>query len=457
MGNITSASTLSVAGNVIAGYNLSVAKNAVLSSELSVAKNAVLSSELSVAKTTTLSSHLSVAGLSILSSTLSVAKQSVFASTLSVGSSTVLSTTLSVGQSINVSEGTTTHGKFGQFGCATLGNHFSTYLGTTFASFQHKDFATNSTSYALMHASNGNTQLNANSGSIINFSIANGEKGRFQSNGNFLLQETLTFGETTGRHIQLYGSDGVTHDYSIGVTGNSLNHTVNTTNDAHRFWQAGNSGNPTGTELFRIGSKTLGSTGSTVNSYADALFSSALSVGRSAVLSSSLSVAKVGVFASTLSVGSSTVLRSTLSIGAAIVMKTTLSVGQTIHAAENITSASDKTFKTNIETLKNSLESIKKLRGVSFDWKTNEYPSFSEGKQIGLIAQEVREIFPELVKGNKTSLSLVYDKIVAILIEGIKDIDIKLNSTNTNLSKLCTILHSKNIITENEVNQVLVA
>lgn len=139
-------------------------------------------------------------------------------------------------------------------------------------------------------------------------------------------------------------------------------------------------------------------------------------------------------------------------------MKTTLSVGTSIHATENITSASDRTFKTNIKTLKNSLQSIKKLRGVSFNWKTSEYPTFSSGTQIGLIAQEVRAIFPELVKGNdNTTLSLIYDKIVAILIEGIKDIDIELNSTNTKLSKLCNILHTKNIISTNEMNQVLIS
>lgn len=87
---------------------------------------------------------------------------------------------------------------------------------------------------------------------------------------------------------------------------------------------------------------------------------------------------------------------------------------------------SDKNFKRNIEPLNNSLENLNKINGVYYEWDTDKYPSFSKGKQIGLIAQEVKEIYPELVKGNEDSkLSLIYDKIVAILIESIKDLDKK--------------------------------
>ena len=120
-------------------------------------------------------------------------------------------------------------------------------------------------------------------------------------------------------------------------------------------------------------------------------------------------------------------LVQTLSVGSAITTATTLSVGTTIHAADSITSASDISLKTDIRTLENPIEKIKKLRGVSYNWKTNEYPTFSEGIQIGLIAQEVEKIIPELVKGDDIK-SITYDRLVAFLIEGMKDIESRVST-----------------------------
>ena len=90
----------------------------------------------------------------------------------------------------------------------------------------------------------------------------------------------------------------------------------------------------------------------------------------------------------------------------------------------SLTQTSDAKFKTNVKPLKNSLSGIKQLQGVYFDWKTTEYPEkeFSTKKQIGFIAQEVEEIYPELVEtdenGNK---SVAYAKLVPVLVEAIKD------------------------------------
>ena len=64
------------------------------------------------------------------------------------------------------------------------------------------------------------------------------------------------------------------------------------------------------------------------------------------------------------------------------------------------------------------------LRGVQFEWNLEEYPDngFREGKQIGLIAQEVEEVLPELVRtDNDGYKSLEYEKITAVLVEAIKE------------------------------------
>lgn len=100
---------------------------------------------------------------------------------------------------------------------------------------------------------------------------------------------------------------------------------------------------------------------------------------------------------------------------------------------------SDERYKTNITNLEGSLDKIMQLEGVTFNWKKDQYPDmgFDDGSQIGLIAQDVENIFPELVKTNDDGYkALAYDKLTAILIEAIKEQQIILETTNTDLSNL---------------------
>ena len=86
--------------------------------------------------------------------------------------------------------------------------------------------------------------------------------------------------------------------------------------------------------------------------------------------------------------------------------------------------SSDIRWKKNIATLESSLEKVLQLRGVSYDWKTEEYPDkgFTEGRQIGFIAQEVEPILPEVVKTDSDGYkALAYDKIAAVLVEAMKE------------------------------------
>ena len=80
--------------------------------------------------------------------------------------------------------------------------------------------------------------------------------------------------------------------------------------------------------------------------------------------------------------------------------------------------ANKKNIKTNIETLESPLDKISKLRGDSYNIrKSNE-------SSIGMIAEEVEEIFPELVtkdkSGNASAMS--YVRMTAVLLEAIKEL-----------------------------------
>ena len=86
-------------------------------------------------------------------------------------------------------------------------------------------------------------------------------------------------------------------------------------------------------------------------------------------------------------------------------------------------STSDRRWKKDIKTLDNSLDKIATLRGVSYLWRVDDFPNknFSDGTQLGVIAQEIEAVFPELVHTDKKGYkSVQYSNIVAPLIEAIK-------------------------------------
>ena len=100
-----------------------------------------------------------------------------------------------------------------------------------------------------------------------------------------------------------------------------------------------------------------------------------------------------------------------------------LHVNGPIYSSDKIISFSDMRFKEQIKTLENSLDKIKKCRGVSF------IKSDTGEKHIGFIAQELEEIYPELVSTDDFSgfKSVAYGNTVAILVECIKELEKKIN------------------------------
>jgi hypothetical protein len=85
-------------------------------------------------------------------------------------------------------------------------------------------------------------------------------------------------------------------------------------------------------------------------------------------------------------------------------------------------STSDKNFKENITPIENPIQKIRMISGNTYDWKADmkEFHGF-EGNDVGVIAQEIEAVLPQLVTTRETGYKAVkYDKLVALLIEGIK-------------------------------------
>ena len=84
-------------------------------------------------------------------------------------------------------------------------------------------------------------------------------------------------------------------------------------------------------------------------------------------------------------------------------------------------SSSDANLKNNIKNIQRPLEKIEKLNGVSFTWNSNQ--TTYSGYDIGIIAQEVEDIFPEIVTTRENGYKAVrYEKLIPLLIECIKEL-----------------------------------
>ncbi|MFN8790397.1 MAG: tail fiber domain-containing protein, partial [Bdellovibrionales bacterium] len=104
--------------------------------------------------------------------------------------------------------------------------------------------------------------------------------------------------------------------------------------------------------------------------------------------------------------------------------------GGDINASGSVRSAgialtSDVRFKKNIDEIQDPLEKILGLRGVTYNWRVDEFPErhFSNRPQLGVIAQEVEKQFPQAVDTNPDGYKSVnYPALIAPVIEAVKSL-----------------------------------
>ncbi len=100
-----------------------------------------------------------------------------------------------------------------------------------------------------------------------------------------------------------------------------------------------------------------------------------------------------------------------------------LHVAGNIHVTGVIT-GSDKRFKKDVERLTGVMEKISKLEGYTYQFRTEDFidRGFPENNQLGLIAQNVEKVYPELVKTYEDGYKGVnYNGLIPVLIEGLRE------------------------------------
>ena len=83
---------------------------------------------------------------------------------------------------------------------------------------------------------------------------------------------------------------------------------------------------------------------------------------------------------------------------------------------------SDSRLKENVTPISNPIEKIQQIGGYEYDWIPMDGIHENEGHDIGVIAQEIESILPEIVTTRENGYKAVkYERLVALLIECVKD------------------------------------
>ena len=110
-----------------------------------------------------------------------------------------------------------------------------------------------------------------------------------------------------------------------------------------------------------------------------------------------------------------------------------------IRATNDITAfySSDKRLKSNITNIESPLDKLNKINGVTFDWIETPGVHSHTGSDIGVIAQEIEEVLPDIVTTRDNGYKAVkYDKLVALLIESNKELNKKVEELQIKVDNL---------------------
>lgn len=167
-----------------------------------------------------------------------------------------------------------------------------------------------------------------------------------------------------------------------------------------------------------------------------ATFTSNVSIASSVNIVGSLSLANAnssGIITSTgINVGSAvTITSSGINVNSGSLNVGSGGINVTgIITATDFNATSDRNLKENIKVVIDPIEKISKINGVEFSWKS------SKAQSIGVIAQELEEIFPELVTQNDSHKTVNYNGLIGVLIEAVKEQQKQINSLKEHIEKL---------------------
>ena len=221
---------------------------------------------------------------------------------------------------------------------------------------------------------------------------------------------------TAPNRVNVTDSDGTASSISIGGSGSGLNVT----------------GPIIGSSTLNTGTGCIGgnltvtgtaTTGELTVSSANANVDVDLTVGGNVAVQTN----KLSVTSSCTCTTNNTCVGGTLSVGS-----NTAVDGQITATGDVIAfSSSDKRYKDNLNKICNTKEIINGLTGYSFEWNKT---SGREGNDLGVIAQDVKEVLPEIVQERENGyLAVDYPKLIPVLIEEVKRLSKEVEELKKNI------------------------
>lgn len=105
----------------------------------------------------------------------------------------------------------------------------------------------------------------------------------------------------------------------------------------------------------------------------------------------------------------------------------------------DVFAGSDLAFKSDITPLENVLPSVQKLSCISYNYKVHDFAqkNFPKSRQLGVIAQEVKAQFPELVReDNEGDLQVNYSQLSTVALQAVKELSLLLEKANERIATL---------------------
>lgn len=105
----------------------------------------------------------------------------------------------------------------------------------------------------------------------------------------------------------------------------------------------------------------------------------------------------------------------------------------------SIGSCSDIKYKRNVRELTGALDAVMTLRGVRYEWRTDDYPEmrFNTNPQVGFVAQEIQGVLPEaVIKQSDGSLSVDYSRVTPLLLEALKELRLLVDRQQLEINEL---------------------
>jgi len=117
----------------------------------------------------------------------------------------------------------------------------------------------------------------------------------------------------------------------------------------------------------------------------------------------------------------------------------------TVTASCGVLACSDMRYKINVLPIEHALKNITLLQGITYDWDKEKFPEkeFNDRHQIGISAQELEKVYPEMVFTDSDGYKTVdYSRLTPVLIEGMKEQQRQIEELQQQVRKLIEMVSS---------------